>query len=164
VPVCAAAFVSSWLAAACGSDCPATMAIPDGLEMAVTQLVSDAPQLGTPLLAALRSNGLPAIRGHALLPSWTDQSTLAAELFKLLAATFDAGSDERLRGLRQEQLSAGAGLWPTAAPEACQFATAEWQALLCFRIGVPVFAPAAIFSGCHGPLDPFGRSCPLLPG
>jgi hypothetical protein len=157
--VCAAAALSSWLSAC--SDAPPGLPIlaPDGLASCVTHLATVAPALGIPLRDATSGSADPvqALRRHALLPQWRDQSAWSEELFKVRAASFDSAVSERLMGLRRAQSSSGAGLWLTAPiMGGPAFSAVEWQLLLRLRSGAPCFPTSASCNGCGSQMDAMG--------
>jgi hypothetical protein len=156
LPVANAAFIASWLAAALGPYSGPVAALPTGFDVAVTQLASEAPALGKPLLQSLQLGGVSALRGHALRHRWVDQSAWSEEISQRQAASFDACANLRLQGLRAAQECAGAGLWLTATPGERLFAASEWQLLLRFRVGAPCFDDGALCSGCSKAMDSSG--------
>ena len=85
------------------------MLAPEGLASCVTHLATFAPALGGPLRDAtsVTPDPVQALRRHALLQQWCDQSSWSDELFNVRAASFDSAASERLMRLRRAQSSSG---------------------------------------------------------
>ena len=159
VVVCAAAVVSSWLAACSLSPAGLPWVAPAAMDKCIEHLATFAPALGGPLLSTAhgQSDPVPAFRRHSLSSQWTDQSLWSEELYKVRSMAFDAGASERFLGLRRAQTSAGVGLWLTATPAAGpSFSSVEWQLLLRFRCGAPCFTSSPSCSGCGSRMDDLG--------
>ena len=156
-----AANVSSWL---CAATSPVLPDIPLGppspaLLAIISKLADKAPQLGSPLKDALSKNGVAAVRQHLLRSSWCHQSTWADEFMKTTTATFDQEVVERLKCLRRLHSAPSSGLWLTTNPfleQGPTFSALEWQGLLRFRVGMPLFPAPSCCRACLQPMDPFG--------
>ena len=162
-----AAQLSSWLSACTHHPSLACSALPpDGIIPLITALEAKAPTLGKPLTAALALNGINAIRQHHLLPSWTKQAMWADEITGSAVTTFDSELTERLKCLRKLQSASSAGVWLTApphTPDSTSFGSLEWQLLLQFRTGIPLFPENSTCRACKLPMDSMGDhalSCP----
>jgi hypothetical protein len=129
------------------------------MEEAIQALAVKCPNLGTPLMAALKHNGIAAARQHQLLPHWCSQGTWSDEFFKNSVKEFDSAVHERARCVRIIHTAPNAGLWLTAAPHAdggAPFAPEEWQLLLRFRTGLQLFQSNPTCRACRMPMDPLG--------
>ena len=157
--VCEAASVSSWLSAT-ASIAELSPSTPEASFLPTLLLLANkAPNLGRPLVDLLSSSGVAGARQHPLWPKWCQQHAWADEINTLHSTTLDTSVIERLSSLRKLQATPSAGLWLTRSPgneENSLFTAKEWQSLLRFRTGVPLFESNSSCQGCGSPLDPFG--------
>jgi hypothetical protein len=153
-----AANVSSWLSAL-STPGVAILAPPAAMRAAVCNLATKSPGLGRPLLEAWDRGNLGVIKLHPLYAKWCSQECWMEEFWEKRAAKFDAEATDRLSNLRRLQEAPNAGLWMLSTPEKDQgsnFSPIEWQALLCFRTGVPLRSTSGHCARCGAALDVHG--------
>ena len=132
---------------------------PNSLHHAISSLAQRAPHLGVPLQQTSAAHGLPGLKAHPLLGKWKEQGAWADECYDVRCQAFDGCTVDRLRSLRRLHCAPNAGLWLTAHPKPGEwerFSAQEWQALLAFRIGAPLYPPNSSCKACGNPMDPFG--------
>ena len=157
--ICEAPSVSSWLMAAAAPLGIAPLTPQPAFMPTLLLLANKAPALGRPLLDTLSGSGFAAAMAHPLWRKWVQQHAWGEEVHELQAKVFDSTVIERLRSLRALQSSSAGGLWLTQKPgvvEEARFSPSEWQGLLRFRCGVPLYEPNTPCKACGATLDPFG--------
>ena len=101
--------------------------------------------------------GWPCIRSHPLYAKWKEQSAWSDELIEAAETKFDGDVTERLRCLRNLQCTPNSGLWLTRPPGKTEpFSAPEYQALLKFRTGVPLYPEGSVCTTCGQGMDPWG--------
>jgi hypothetical protein len=158
--------ICSWLSALSAPPGLQPHAVPPDIQRAVTKLVALAPALGSPLLPLISATPA-AIKQHPLFPRWKQQTAWSDELTSVAATTFDGAVTAHLKDLRSLHLAPHANSWLTATPDhnpKLRFSPPEWQALLRFHTGVPLFTPNHSSPGSDvspgtPPLNPQCHSC-----
>ena len=153
-----AANVSSWLSAL-STPGVGILTPPATMRAAVCNLIGKSPRLGTPLLEAWDRGNLGAIKLHPLYTKWCSQECWLDEFWERRAVKFDAETSDRLSNLRRLQEAPNAGLWMLSTPvkdRGSDFSPIEWQALLCFRTGVPLRSISGHCARCGATLDVHG--------
>jgi hypothetical protein len=147
------------LLAAAGGPCGASLTrVPSDLSPALRELAVTVPA-ALPLLDRWADEELPFLVSSSMWSSWASQKFWSQAVDEALAAAFDAEASVRLVQLRRLQAGAHAGTWLTSLPnpldEDSTLSAPEWQALLRFRLGIPLAGPCRC-SGCGEVADRFG--------
>ena len=123
--------------------------------------MASSPGLGEPLLGQLSSSGtdvMPILRS-SFLKDWASQAAWTSEAYTGLVRTWDAHASDRLARLRQVFCGPHTGVWLTAVPRVTHgrsfFAAAEFQALLKWRLSLPLGGVGQC-AGCASPCDLLG--------
>ena len=133
--------LSSWFTAA--SSDPTFFAQGPSVAMvcSIISLASNVPSLGGPL----RSSSLPwdwdPLLANPLRGQWASQKAWSREVWSRRISAFNETSPARTRLLRMLQATPNAGAWLAEAPgdfSTLSFTAPEWQALLRFRLGIPL--------------------------
>ena len=124
-------------------------------------IMASSPGPGGPLLGQLSSSGtdvMPILRS-SFLKDWASQAAWTSEAYTGLVRTWDAHASDRLARLRQVFCGPHTGVWLTAVPRVTHgrsfFAAAEFQALLKWRLSLPLGGVGQC-AGCASPCDLLG--------